>query len=206
MSAANDPSPVSTHRSVVIVESPSIHREFSHLRSHWWWFLLLGILLVVCGTVAVVIPPIASAAAIEVLAALFLIAGVATIVSSFWAGRWSGVLVHLLFGILYVAAGFVITQRPLLSLTLITTFLSVLFIVAGTFRALAALMIRFPQWGWALLNGLVTMLLGLVIYRHLPDSALWVLGLLIGFEMLLSGWTWIMLALAIRAIPVEPSK
>jgi uncharacterized membrane protein HdeD (DUF308 family) len=51
------------------------------------------------------------------------------------------------------------------------------------------------------LNGVVTMLMGIIIYRHLPDSAFWVVGLLVGLEMLFSGWTWVMLALAIRAIP-----
>jgi uncharacterized membrane protein HdeD (DUF308 family) len=178
-----------------------VHREFHHLRSHWWWFLLLGVLLVICGTIAVVSPMFSTFVAIDVLAVLFLIAGVATIVSSFWAGQWSGLLVHLLVGILYVAAGFVISEHKLMSVLMVTIFIAVSFIVAGIFRALAALLIRFPQWGWALLNGVVTMLMGIIIYRHLPDSAFWVVGLLVGLEMLFGGWTWIMLALAIRAIP-----
>jgi uncharacterized membrane protein HdeD (DUF308 family) len=75
--------------------------------------------------------------------------------------------------------------------------------VLGTFRALAALVIRFPQWGWALLNGAITLLAGLVIYRHLPYSAPWVVGLLVGLEMLLNGWSWIMLSTALRRIPKE---
>jgi uncharacterized membrane protein HdeD (DUF308 family) len=181
-----------------------LHQEFQHLRSHWFWFLALGILLVLCGTVAIAVPPIATAAAIDVLAILFLIAGVATIVSSFWAGKWSGLLVQILVGILYVAAGFVITEKPFAAIALVTLFIAVWFIVTGAFRTLASLMIRFPQWGWSLLNGVVTLLLGIYIYRHYPVSAIWVLGLLVGVEMLFSGWTWIMLAMAIRSIPVEP--
>jgi uncharacterized membrane protein HdeD (DUF308 family) len=180
-----------------------LHHEFSHLRKHWWWLLALGILLVVCGTVAVVVPPIATLAAINVLAIVFLIAGVATIISSFWAGRWSGLLVNLLVGILYVVAGFVITEKPFQAIDVLTLFIAIWFIVTGVFRTLAAMLIRFPQWGWALLNGVVTMLLGIYIYRHYPVSAFWVLGLLVGVELLLSGWTWIMLAFAIRSIPEE---
>jgi uncharacterized membrane protein HdeD (DUF308 family) len=208
MSAANDPAPVhfSTPHSLLPGERPLLHREFLHLRSHWWWFLLLGVLLVLCGTVAVVVPPIATAAAIDVLAILFLIAGVATVVSSFWAGRWSGALVHVLIGILYIAVGLAMTEKPLRATEVLTMFIAVLFMVGGAFRIFAALSIRHPQWGWALLNGIVTLLLGIYIFRHYPISALWVPGLLVGMEMLLSGWTWIMLALAIRAIPVEPSK
>jgi uncharacterized membrane protein HdeD (DUF308 family) len=191
---------------VISVHAIEPRHEFEHLRSHWWWFLLLGILLVTCGTVAVIYPVLSSWAVVDVLAALFLIAGVATMVSSFWAGKWSGLLVHLLVGILYIAIGFVITEKPFATIAVLTIFIAVSFIVSGSFRALAALLIRFPQWGWALLNGLVSMLLGIIIFRHLPGAALWVIGLLVGLEMLLNGWTWIMMALAIRALPVEPAK
>jgi uncharacterized membrane protein HdeD (DUF308 family) len=165
--------------------------------------MLLGYLLVLCGAVALVYPAIASVAAVSVLAAILMIAGLATIIGSFWAGKWSGFLVHLLVGILYLAAGVVITERPFVNLLIITFFAAVLFMVVGSFRVVAALVIRFPQWGWAVLNGAVTFLVGLIIYRHLPLDALWVVGILVGVEMLLNGWTWIMLAAAIKAIPKE---
>jgi uncharacterized membrane protein HdeD (DUF308 family) len=206
MSAANDPSPISSPHSVTVVPGSSLRSEFLHLRSHWWWFLLLGVLLVLCGTVAIVVPPIATLVAVDVLAILFLIGGVATVVSSFWAGRWSGALVHVLIGILYIAIGLAMTEKPLRATAVLTMFIAVLFMVGGAFRIFAALSVHHPQWGWALLNGIVTLLLGIYIFRHYPISALWVPGLLVGIEMLLSGWTWIMLGIAIRALPAEPSK
>jgi uncharacterized membrane protein HdeD (DUF308 family) len=181
-----------------------LRHELHHMRKHWWWFLLLGVLLVVCGTVAFIFPVVGSAAAIDVLSILLLIAGAATIVGAFWAGKWSGMLLQLLVGLLYLAAGFVVTERPVQALVTITIFLAVSFIVMGAFRILAALLYQFPQWGWALLNGVVTMLLGIIIFRHLPFSALWVIGLLIGIEMLFNGWTWIMLSMALRNLPETP--
>jgi uncharacterized membrane protein HdeD (DUF308 family) len=186
-----------------LTQRPLGVHEFQHLRSNWRWFALLGALLVFCGTVAVIFPFLSSVAVIDVLAVVFLIAGVATIVGSFWTGKWSGLLVHLLVGILYVVTGFIITERPLMTILVITIFIAVSFIVSGAFRILAAMLIRFPQWGWSLLNGAVSMLMGIIIYRHLPISAMWVIGLLVGLEMLFSGWTWIMLGLAIRNLPQE---
>jgi uncharacterized membrane protein HdeD (DUF308 family) len=209
MSAANDPAsaPFSGSSSLVVRERPSLHREFSHVRSHWWWFLLLGILLVVCGMVAIIVPPIGTLATIDILAVLFLIGGAATIVSAFWAGHWSGALLNVLIGILYLVIGFSITEEPLRSAQILTLFIAIFFTVAGAFRTVAALSIRFPQWGWALLNGVVTLILGVYILRHYSSiTALWVPGILIGIEMLLAGWTWIMLGLAIRSIPAEPVK
>jgi uncharacterized membrane protein HdeD (DUF308 family) len=81
-----------------------------------------------------------------------------------------------------------------------TIVIAVSFIVLGVFRSIGALVLRFPQWGWALLNGVITLLAGILIYRQLPFDALWIIGLLVGLEMLFNGWTWIMLALVLRRI------
>lgn len=182
-----------------------LRQELGHLRSHWCWIAALGILLVLCGSMAVVYPAVTTLAAVSVLGVILVVGGIATIVGSFWAGKWSGLLVQLLVGILYVAGGIAVTERPIVSGVLITFFLAMTFIVLGVFRSVAALMMRFPQWGWALLNGVVTFLCGMVIYRHLPLDAFWVVGLLVGLEMLFNGWTWIMLALCIRKLPKEAS-
>ena len=120
----------------------------------------------VCGTLALAFPFIASLFAVSFLSIVLLVAGVATLVGAFWTGKWSGFLVHVLVGILYLAAGFVISEQPLLSILLVTVYVAVTFMVMGIFRILAAMMLRFPQWGWTLLNGCVTFLVGLVIYRH----------------------------------------
>jgi uncharacterized membrane protein HdeD (DUF308 family) len=181
-----------------------LKHELGHLQSNWWWFLLLGILLVVCGTGAIVFPVVSSLAVMTVLAVILLVGGIVTIVGAFWAGKWSGILVQLLVGVVYLAAGLVVREKPIGTILTLTLFLAVTFIVLGAFRTLAALMVRFPQWGWALLNGLITFLVGMVIFRQVeskPFQALWVIGLLVGLEMLLNGWTWIMLSLDIRRIP-----
>jgi uncharacterized membrane protein HdeD (DUF308 family) len=157
-----------------------------------------------CGTLALAFPFVASLVAISALSIILMVAGVATLVGSFWTGKWSGFLVHALVGILYLAAGFVVSERPLLSILLVTVYVAVSFMVMGIFRIMAAMVLRFPQWGWMVLNGCVTFLVGLVIYRHLPLDAVWVIGLLVGLEMIFSGWTWIMLSMEIKRIPAEP--
>ena len=188
-----------------VVERIVIRHELHHVRSHWWWFLLLGILLLVGGTAALAFPFRGSVVAISVLSAVLLVAGVVMLVGAFWAGKWSGFLVNVLVGLLYLAAGFVISEKPLVSIEVVTIYIAVSFMVMGMFRVVAAMVLRFPQWGWMLLNGCVTFLLGLIIFRHLPLDALWVIGLLVGVEMIFSGWTWIMLAMEIKRIPAEPA-
>ena len=112
--------------------------EFYHLRRWWWCFLILGILLVACGTAAIVIPPITvlmSLVAPVVLGVVLIVAGIATIATSLWAGKWSGLLLHLLIGILYLVAGFVITDTPLQSTVMLAAFVAALFIVGGAFQS-----------------------------------------------------------------------
>ena len=175
-------------------------RELKSIGENWLWFLLLGVLLAVGGCAALAYPFISSVGAVLLLGAILIIGGIATIVGSFWAEKWGALLLQMLVGILYVMAGMAIRDTPLESMALLTLFLAAFFIVVGAFRIVAALLVRFPQWGWALLNGLVTLMAGIIIYDTYPTSALWVIGVLIGVELLLNGWTWIMLALAIRQV------
>jgi uncharacterized membrane protein HdeD (DUF308 family) len=190
-----------------------LRSEFQHLRSDWWWLLLYGVLLAVCGSAALIFPALTvltSFVAVVMLGIALIIAGIATIIAALWAGRWSGMLLQLLVGVLYSAVGFMIMDTPLLkSVEALTLFVAAFFLVVGGFRIIASLTIHFPFWGWSLLNGIVTFLLGVIIYRlyhHFPPSSIWILGLLIGIEMLFNGWTWIMLSLAIRNIPEKAAE
>jgi uncharacterized membrane protein HdeD (DUF308 family) len=179
-----------------------IRHELEHLRAHWWWFLILGILLVVTGTVALVYPFVASVAVVLVLGMSLLVSGVATIVTSFWAGKWSAMLLQLLVGVFYAVVGFLIMDKPLESTATMTLVVAAMFLIVGIMRSVAALTIRFPQWGWALLSGVLTTLVGLAIYKNYPETAIWAIGMLVGIQLLFDGWFWIMLGAAIRRLPV----
>lgn len=192
---------MSTEGNANVACGEQLQREFQHLKADWCWLLLYGILLVVCGTAAIVFPMVASFAVTIVLGITLIVAGIATVVASFWAGKWSGLLVQLLVGILYIMVGLAFADTPVRSTITLTLFIAAFFIVAGAFRMVSSLVIRFPYWGWSLLNGMITFMLGVIIYRQFPQSAIWVIGLLVGIEMLFHGWTWIMLSLAIRRIP-----
>jgi uncharacterized membrane protein HdeD (DUF308 family) len=64
-----------------------------------------------------------------------------------------------------------------------------------------AVLHRFSGWPWVVLNGVITLVLGVMIWRQWPESALWVIGLFLGIDLVFSGWTWVLLALAVRSIP-----
>jgi uncharacterized membrane protein HdeD (DUF308 family) len=174
--------------------------ELHPLRDKWWCFLLLGIALVVLGSICIIEPLVPSIASVVALGFLLMAAGIAQIVSSFWAGKWSGMLFHMLIGVLYAVVGYMIVDEPVVNMVMITKFIAIFLIVSGAFRIVSAMVVRFQDWGWVALNGGVTLLLGIIINRQLPEAALWVVGLFIGIEVLLNGWAWVMLALGLRAV------
>src|SRR5215471_14952976 len=143
--------------------------ELHPLRSYWWCFLLLGIALVVIGALCISDPLIPSIASVLFLGYLLVAAGIVQVVSSFWSGKWSGMLLHLLIGVLYVIVGYMIVDSPGISMLLLTQFIAIFLIVGGLFRIISALVVRFQDWGWVALNGGITLLLGIIIQRQLPE-------------------------------------
>jgi uncharacterized membrane protein HdeD (DUF308 family) len=177
----------------------ALRHELQALHQQWWCFLLLGISLIVIGSICIADPLIASISSVLVLGFLMLAGGITQIVSSFWAGKWSGMLMHMLIGVLYAVVGYMIIDAPGISLAVLTKFIAIFLIVGGVFRIVSALMMRFHDWGWVLVNGLITLILGLIINRQ-PGDNLWVIGLFIGIEMIFNGWAWVMLSLGLRRV------
>lgn len=174
--------------------------ELEAMQREWWWILVLGIALMTLGTVAIGSSFFVSIVTVVMFGVLMLIGGVMQVVNSFWIGRWGGFLLSLLIGIFYVVVGMLIIDAPLESALAVTLMVAVFFIVGGLFRIISALVLRFHSWGWPLLNGFVTLLLGVLIYKQWPASGLWVIGLFVGIEMIFNGWSWVMLAISVRDI------
>jgi len=182
---------------------PAVTQELESLRDHWRWFLALGIALVLFGAIAIGSAAVATVAVTWLFGFLLLAGGIASIVSSFSAARWSGTLLHLMIGVLYAVVGWMIVDRPANSAVELTLIIAFFLIFGGIFRIVFSLSQRFTGWGWVLLNGAVTLLLGLLIYKQWPLSGLWVIGLFVGIELIFNGWAWIMLSLGLRQAIAE---
>jgi uncharacterized membrane protein HdeD (DUF308 family) len=127
--------------------------------------------------------------------------GIAEIISAFWVGRWSGMAAHLILGALYTLVGFMIIDQPENAAVQLTLLIAMFLIISGIFRIIYAISERFSGWSWVMLNGLVTFLLGLLIYKQWPSSALWVIGMFVGIDLILNGWSWIMLSIQLQRRP-----
>jgi uncharacterized membrane protein HdeD (DUF308 family) len=164
---------------------------------HWGWFLTLGALLVLAGVAAIAFPFLSTIAAKIAIGWIFLIAGVLELIHAFNVKRWAGFFWNLLIGLLYVAAGGWLAFFPLTGIVTLTIVLAALFIAEGIVELIMGFRLRpHDGWGWVAFSGLAAIAAGLLIALSLPESAVWALGLLAGINLLLSGWSFIALALS----------
>lgn len=133
------------------------------------------------------------------IGALLLVAGVFQIIHAFMDREWRGFLFHLLAGALYVIGGFLIMDEPIQGALVITILVSASLIVGGIFRIVIAVRHRpMPGWGLLVAGGLISVVLGVMLYATLPWSGLWVVGTLIAVELIVQGACWLQFGLALR--------
>ena len=165
----------------------------------WHWFLPAGIFTMILGIAAILLPFIATMTIQAILATVLIIAGVIQIVHAFQCRRSKGLILRIFMGIIYLLIGVMFITYPLSGALTLTLLLVLLFIVSGSFKIALALQVKpAPSWGWIMFSGIISVLLGVVIWMALPDAATWVIGLLVGIELLFSGWTMIMFSLSLR--------
>lgn len=165
---------------------------------NWGWVLASGIAFVVLGVIALAFSVMTTLASVFVLGWILAFAGIFEAVHAFKLPRWSGVLLELLVAILYVVVGVLMIVRPAAGALSLTLLIGAFFLAGGLFRIVAAVAGRPPNWGWLLLSGIVTLLLGLLIVAEWPASGLWVIGMFLGIDLLFSGTSLIMFAFGLR--------
>jgi uncharacterized membrane protein HdeD (DUF308 family) len=183
------------------VVKPSAGLSYSHVRSKWGWFVALGVALVLLGFLALGDVVAVTLASAVFVGAMFLVGGIFHLIHAFMVKTWSGFLMNVLAGVLYVIGGALIMDEPIAGALLITIFLIAALVVGGALRITVALRHR-EMGGWWLmvLSGLVSVVIGILLYGSLPWSGLWVLGTLIGVELLVQGVTWLMFGVALRRL------
>ena len=177
----------------------AIDLDIKLVSERWGWFMALGILLILLGMVAIG-APFASGVAVNLLVGwLLVISGVAHGIHAFKATGWRGGLVQFLCGLLYLGVGAMMITNPIAGLLALTVTVLVYFIVSGIFKIILAVRVEtLPQRAWVTISGILSMVLAIYVGSQFPTSALWVIGMLFGIEMIFSGWSFVMIAVAAR--------
>ena len=171
------------------------------IRAHWRMYVFQGVVMIVLGVLAIAAPAFATITVDIYVGWLFLISGVLGLIAMFSARSVPGFLWTLVTALLSIVVGGVLLWKPVEGALSLTIVLTAFFIVEGVFQAAAALIYRdaIPStWGWLLASGVADLALAAIIIAGWPGTAAWTLGLLVGVNLLTTGWAVVMVALGAR--------
>lgn len=165
------------------------------------WSSIWGVSLIFFGILAVASPFLAAVAVNALIAWLIILAGVVHLILAFQMHRASSMLWKLLVGLAYLFFGIYVLLHPVLGVASLTLVLASLFLIEGILDIVLFFQMRSMRGsGWVLGDGIITLLLGLLIYLQWPSSSLWAIGTLVGASMIISGISRVMFSLAARKL------
>ncbi len=172
------------------------------LRKHSTWFIIYGVLLVLLGIVAILLPGIATLALELMVGWLLLLGGAFGLVAVISSGRSApGFWWDLVTAIVTILGGLSLLVLPLVGALTLTIVLAAYLLASGAAQVIESIQFRKKvpgAWAWVLISGLVTVALGMIIVLGLPGTATWVLGLLVGINLVMTGTAVVTAAVCVR--------
>jgi uncharacterized membrane protein HdeD (DUF308 family) len=168
------------------------------LKQHHRLFIIEGILFVILGMLAIAIPVIFTFGVELLFGAFLIVGGIFQEYRAYNLWKKPGFYMSLLTGILSLILGVVFIANPLNGVLTLTIMLMLYFFISGLFKIIMAFEMRsMAGWGWILTSGIIGIIMGAIIYSGWPGTALWVIGLLLGIDMLFFGISMLTLSSAI---------
>jgi uncharacterized membrane protein HdeD (DUF308 family) len=163
--------------------------------------IIWAIALILLGAVAIAVPFVAASGVVVLLAWLLLFSGGVQVIHAFQAKGAGGVFWNLVVAVLYLAVGAYLVMHPAIAVAALTLALAIFFVVEGASNLVAYVRARGAAGSiWILIDGVVTLAVGLMVWRQWPSSSLWVIGTLVGVSMIMTGVSRLMLNLAARRL------
>jgi uncharacterized membrane protein HdeD (DUF308 family) len=168
------------------------------------WSIVLGILMILAGIIAMFAPWEAGLVITLVVGWSAIFNGFAQMVFAFRTHGGLHIALEIILGIIYIIAGIFLLMHPVGGLLALTLFLASFLLIYGIFALVLAFQMRpLHGWGWVLFDGIITILLGILIWAHWPFNSDWVVGTLFGISIFVSGITRLMMSLALRRVATQ---
>jgi uncharacterized membrane protein HdeD (DUF308 family) len=175
----------------------SIAGSFVSLRLKWAWLLTLGVALIILGTVALGDTLAVTLVSVLLVGWLLIVSGVLHVVHffrhseirSFW---------NILGTICDFVAGLYLVTNPAFGALTLTLVLAAFLLASGVTRLVGVFHANLPHKIWPALSGILSIVLGILLWVHWPWTGLWFIGFAVAIQLIFHGWTWVMVALALR--------
>ncbi len=165
------------------------------------WFRGAGIAFLVVGLLAVILPHVATLTVQFLIGLILLVSGITHMAHALQARKWRNVTWEVLVAALFLGGGILFMAYPAGGAAALTILLGFFFLILGGFKIPVALAWRRrPGWGWIMASGILSATLGLVILLGLPGTAAWVIGLLLGIDLIFTGVTLMTLSARMKSL------
>lgn len=182
-----------------VPETSSSSANLAPLRAKWGWIVALGVVYLIAGIIALGSVVTATVVSVFLVGIMMIVAGIGEVIGAFQIKTWGRFLLWVLVGVLYIVAGFVTFENPVLAAALLTFILGISLLASGIIRLFLAFSVKQEQsWIWVAISALITVVLGLMILARWPVSSLYVLGLFLGIDLVMAGAGWIGLGLGLK--------
>ena len=180
----------------------SVEHEFlDRVKQNSGLVITLGVVMLIIGTLAMFSPLVAGLSIAITVGVLLILGGVSQLFFAFKAGSFGKGIWIFILGLLTVIIGIAMVSQPGAALATLTIFLAAYFIVEGIFEIIGAFQVKpIKGWGWTLFSGILSLLLGLMIWSQCPLSGAWAIGVLVGIKLIFSGWMMIAFGSAARSV------
>jgi len=165
------------------------------------WFIAIAVLFILLGIFAIAEPWTAGLGVTLLVGWLLVIGAVAHFFAAFKGGGAKHVILQVLVGIVYLIGGFYFLTHTIMGVSTLTLLLSGVILAEGVLEIVAYFRLKSVHGAsWLLINGVVTLLLGGLIWFHWPSSSVWAIGTLVGVNLLMTGISRLMVGLAARKL------
>jgi uncharacterized membrane protein HdeD (DUF308 family) len=177
------------------------------LASHRGWFLAVGILLMTLGAAGLLAAVATTALTVILLGTGLVLGGIIHLVnaSRFWGSAFGSFFLSIFVGIAYSVGGVLIVSRPVMTELALTLTLAFMMTAVGLFRVVGGLVGVGPDRGLTIVNGVITLVLGVLIWSGWPLTGVWIIGAFVSIDLLLGGWSFVAAALSRPVRPGGPA-
>jgi uncharacterized membrane protein HdeD (DUF308 family) len=166
------------------------------------WLTAMGIVFIVLGVLAIIEPAVAGLAVAILVGWVLIFGGVAHAIGAFGGDGVGRSVWQLIVAVIYIVGGMYFLTHPLLGLGTLTLFLAAILLAEAVVEIIAYFANPGDGASWRLVNAIVTLLLGGMIWRHWPSSSIWAIGTLVGVNLMITGFSRLMLGGAARRLAV----
>jgi len=149
---------------------------------------IFAVVLIVLGVLSILLPAYIGLTITVIIGILFVIGGALRTIFAFITTSWGSAILRFLFGLVMLLGGIWLIANPEMGMTTLTIILAIMFVVDGISEVMFSFFLK-PIGGGTimLLDGIFSIVLGILIFAKWPASGEWAIGLLVGIKLVIDG-------------------